>query len=84
MVMAITERTSLLRKRVNFPAEKFYNIRLRFLETVEGAIFVDGDDISKRNLFTHRTSINIIPQVPFFYLEARPIPGDGVASPLNF
>jgi ABC-type multidrug transport system fused ATPase/permease subunit len=36
------------------------------LETVEGAIFVDGDDISKRNLFTHRTSINIIPQVPIF------------------
>ena len=42
----------------------------RFLETVEGTIFVDGDDISKRNLCCHRTSINIIPQVHVSALSA--------------
>ena len=35
----------------------------RFLETVEGKILVDGEDISERNLCCHRTSITIIPQV---------------------
>jgi ATP-binding cassette subfamily C (CFTR/MRP) protein 1 len=35
----------------------------RFLETVEGMILVDGEDIAKRNLCCHRNSITIIPQV---------------------
>jgi ATP-binding cassette subfamily C (CFTR/MRP) protein 1 len=35
----------------------------RFLESVEGKILVDGEDIAKRNLCCHRNSITIIPQV---------------------
>ena len=35
----------------------------RMLETVEGCVKIDGDDVSKLPLSTHRARLNIIPQV---------------------
>ena len=35
----------------------------RMLETVDGCIKIDGDDVGKVPLSTHRSRLNIIPQV---------------------
>ena len=36
----------------------------RMLETVDGNVQIDGEDVSKLPLSTHRSRITIIPQVP--------------------
>ena len=35
----------------------------RMLETVDGCVKIDGDDVAKLPLSTHRARLNIIPQV---------------------
>ena len=35
----------------------------RMLETVQGCVYIDGEDVSKLPLSTHRARLNIIPQV---------------------
>ena len=35
----------------------------RMLETVDGYVKIDGDDVAKLPLSTHRARLNIIPQV---------------------
>ena len=37
----------------------------RMLETVDGCVKIDGDDVAKLPLSTHRARLNIIPQVSF-------------------
>ena len=36
---------------------------LRMLETVDGCVKIEGDDVAKLPLSTHRARLNIIPQV---------------------
>ena len=39
----------------------------RMLETVDGYVKIDGDDVAKLPLGTHRARLNIIPQVCLVY-----------------
>ena len=45
-----------------------FNALCRMSEISEGCIMIDGDDISKLDLYEHRKRLSVIPQDPVLFL----------------